>query len=123
MNFWTTIQVVRFISLTHLNKLEKKFKDVIKTVRNYDTPSTPGSNLIRPKDDDSKINVESQAMYCSGIGMLLYLTKHTRPDIANAVREHSRMMDGATEEHYNSLLRIIKYVIDTKNYTLKLKIN
>ena len=36
--------------------------------------------------------------------MLLYLTKHSRPDIVNAVREHSRMMDEATVEHFNSLL-------------------
>ena len=105
-----------------LNKLERKFKDMIKTIRNYETPSAPGSHLIRPKKNDLKIDSEAQAMYRSGIGMLLYLTKHTRPDIANAVREHSRMMDGASKEHLNSLLRIIKYVIDTKNHTLKMKI-
>ena len=54
--------------------------------------------------------------------MLLYLTKHTRPDIANSVRKHSRMMDGATAAHYQSLLRLAKYVIDTKNHTLKLNV-
>ena len=29
--------------------------------------------------------------------MLLYLVKHSRPDIANAVRELSKVADGATE--------------------------
>ena len=61
-------------------------------------------------------------MYCSAIGTQLYITKHTRPDIANTVREHSRMMDGATPEHYKTLMRLIKYVIDTKNHTLKLNV-
>ena len=106
-----------------LKKLEKKFVNHVKRIRKYETPSAPGSHLLRPKDNDLKLNNIEQAMYRSGIGMLLYLTKHTRPDIANAVREHSRMMDGATMEQYNSLLRIIKYVIDTKNHTLKLKID
>ena len=54
--------------------------------------------------------------------MLLYLTKYTRPDISNAVREHSIMMDGATMDQYKSLLRLIKFVIDTKNQTLKMKV-
>ena len=31
------------------------------------------------------------------------------------------MIDGATELHYKSLLQSIKYVLDTKNYTLKTK--
>ena len=61
-----------------------------------------------PTIDDKK-----QHDYRSVVGMLLDLTKHTRPDIANAVREHSKMMDGATELHYKSLLRLIKYVLDT----------
>ena len=54
--------------------------------------------------------------------MLLYLTEYTRPDIVNAVREHSCMMDGATAAHHQTQLQIIKYVIDTKNHTLKMKI-
>ena len=32
------------------------------------------------------------------------------------------MMDGATRDHYNSLLNLIKYVIDTEKFKLKMKI-
>ena len=44
--------------------------------------------------------------------------KHSRPDIANSVREASKVMDSATKSHWKYLLRIVKYVIDTKNYSL-----
>ena len=110
--------------LTHvLSKLEVKFKKLVENVRKHDVPCAPGSHLLRPTEKDRKLEPDKQAIYRSGIGMLLYLTKHTRPDIAYADREHSRMMDGATEGHYTSLLRIIKYVIETKNHTLKMKVN
>ena len=53
--------------------------------------------------------------------MLLYLVKHSRPDIANAVRELSKVADGATEAHWKALLRVIKYVLSTENIGLKIK--
>ena len=58
--------------------------------------------------------------YRSGDGTLLYLIKHSQPDIANTIQEHSKMMDKATEQHYDSLLWVIKYVLDTKDKMLGL---
>jgi hypothetical protein len=52
--------------------------------------------------------------------MLLYLVKHSRPDIANAVRELSKVADGATKDHWNKLLRTIKFKLDTKYLALKM---
>jgi hypothetical protein len=46
--------------------------------------------------------------------MLLYLTKYSRPDISNDVRELSKCMDGATIGTYLELLRVMKFVLDTK---------
>ena len=53
--------------------------------------------------------------------MLLYLIKHSRPDISNAVRELSKVSDGATLAHWKALTRAIKYTVDTKDYALKMK--
>ena len=53
--------------------------------------------------------------------MLLYLVKHSRPDIANAVRELSKVADGATKDHWKALLRVINYVLSTENHGLKIK--
>ena len=49
----------------------------------------------------------------SGVGLLLYLVKSSRPDISNAVRELSKVMDRATPAHVKKLKRIIKSVLDT----------
>ena len=44
-------------------------------------------------DDISKVDEKTQSMYRSGMGTLLYLTKHSRPDITNPVRELSKSID------------------------------
>ena len=83
-------------------------------MRKSNLPSPPGLNAMRPKDDNELINARLQEQYWSGVGMLLYLIKNTRPDKADVVREHSKMMDKTTPLHYKTLLRLIKYVLDTK---------
>ena len=52
--------------------------------------------------------------------MLLWINK-TKPDLSNAIRELSKVMDGATEQAMKEMMRIIKYVIDTKNVGLKIE--
>jgi hypothetical protein len=64
-----------------------------------------------------------QRKYRSGVGMLLYLTKYSRQDISKIVRELSKCMDSATWGIYNELLRLIKVVIDTKAFGLKVDPN
>ena len=53
--------------------------------------------------------------------MLLYLVKHSRPDIANPVRELSKSLDGALPSDYKEMLRIIKFVISTEDFGLKIE--
>jgi hypothetical protein len=55
--------------------------------------------------------------------MLMYLVKHSRPDIANATRELTKVLDGATEAHWKAMMRIIKFVLDTSLYALRLQPN
>ena len=38
-----------------------------------------------------------QKLFQSGIRILFYLVKHSRPDISNAVRELSQVLDGANK--------------------------
>ena len=56
-----------------------------------------------------------QKKYRSGVGMLLYLAIYSRPDICSIVRERSKCIDSATWGSYHELLRVIKFVVDTKS--------
>ena len=105
----------------HLIKsLEQKFGDLVKSSQTYRTPGTPGTGVLRPKEGDERITNEQQSLYRSGVGMLLYLVKHSRPDISNAVRELSKSMDGASLAAFKELRRVIKFVLDTKTMGLKM---
>jgi hypothetical protein len=55
--------------------------------------------------------------------MLLYLIKYSRPDLSNAVRELSKCMDRATYGTYQEMLCVVKFVLGTKNYCLKIQPN
>ena len=101
--------------------LEKKFGEMVEDMKTYVTPGTPTLSLIKPEDDSGKLSEEEQKIYRSGTGTLLYLVKHSRPDIANPVRELSKAMDGASHAHMKEMKRIIKNVLDTKEHGLKFK--
>ena len=49
---------------------------------------------------------------------MLYLTKHSRPDITNEVRELSKSMDGASKLQQRELERVTKFVFNTKDLGL-----
>ena len=83
------------------------------------TPGTPSLRQVRETEEDKKLSPSLQLRYRSGVGVLLYLVKHTRPDIANCVRELSKCLDGSTPASYKELLRVIKYVLDSKDMGLK----
>jgi hypothetical protein len=55
--------------------------------------------------------------------MLLYLTKYYLPDLCNVVRELAKCMDKATKGTYLEMLRVVKFVIDTKIFVSKSSLN
>ena len=62
----------------HLIKnLKSKFEKLVNEVRSHKTPGTPKFLIIRHTEDIEKILIEGQRTYRSGIGMLLYLVKHS----------------------------------------------
>ena len=71
--------------------------------------------------EEAKLDEKRHSMYRSGVGMLLYLVKHSRPDLANPIRELSKVLDGPNGKSWGEMCRIIKYVLDTKNMSLRIK--
>ena len=113
-----------WIGQPHLmKKLIDKFGSKVAGMSIYKTPGSPHVGIQRPQKDDPGVSKEEHTEYRSGVGMLLYLVKHSRPDIANAVRELSKVMDKPTPYAMKELKRVIKYVIDTKDYGLKMHPN
>ena len=105
-----------------LKKIGREFGEELEDVRTYATPAVNGDTVIRMKDDDKEeisLNPTKQTKYRSGVGMLLYLVKFSRPDISNSVRELSKVMDRSTEAHYRTLLRVLKYVLLTEDLGLR----
>ena len=104
-----------------VKRLDKSFGHLVKGNYRYMTPGTPSYNVERPKNDSEKISPERQTIYRSAVGTLLQFVKHSRPDISNPVRELSKCMDSATEGAFKEMCRVVKFVLDTREYGLKFK--
>ena len=85
------------------------------------TPSTPSFRLMRVKEGEAVLSPHNQTLFRCGVGILLYLVKHTRPDLANATRELSRAMDVANYIHWKELLRVVKYPLKSQEKGILLK--
>ena len=87
----------------HLIKnIKAKFGEMVSNLQTYRTPGTPNQGIIRTKEAEmkDKLDAETHALYRSGVGMLLYLVKHSRPDSASSVRELSKVLDRPNLEQH-----------------------
>ncbi len=50
--------------------------------------------------------------------MLLYLKKHLHPEMTNAVRGLSNVLNGAYMASYKEMHQVIKFVLDTRDLGL-----
>jgi Reverse transcriptase (RNA-dependent DNA polymerase) len=74
----------------HQPKLLKNFKESFKSIigdsaRIFKTPSAPKTLIIRSKEGDLLISPEKQKTFRMRVGMLLYLIKHSRPNISTVI--------------------------------------
>jgi hypothetical protein len=104
------LNLIMIIQPHFINDLRDKFNGKILQKRSFRTPGTPRFKVIRPNQYSELIHPELQSRYRSGFGMLLYLTKYSRPDICNIARELCKCMDGATMGADLELLRVIKFI-------------
>jgi hypothetical protein len=95
------------------NKLMKKFKvnaneiedSPVKTkVKRSECPTTP--------DETLKTN------YLQIIGSIIYGFTHCRLDLAFPVNVMTRVMHSPSEQHFNLLQKLLRYINGTKNWTL-----
>jgi hypothetical protein len=73
---------------------------------------TPADPNPLPKDADGD-PASGTINYASVVGMLLYLSGHTRPDLSFAVHQCARYTFAPTKRHEHALLRIGRYLLGT----------
>ena len=105
-----------------IKSLEQKFGERAMKERLSLTPGTPRFTARRIENPEDKVNPQDHEIYRSGVGTLLYLTKHSRPDICNPVRELSKTMDAPAPAHLKEMYKLIRHVLATKGYGLKFEL-
>lgn len=78
-------------------------------------PLDPGYYKIK----DSEL-LKSNEEYRKLIGMLLYVSTNSRPDISSSISILSQKVSNPTKTDLNEVKRVIKYLSGTRNYKLKL---
>ena len=83
------------------------------TGRSINTPALAGSVLSPDVPNEERVVQEVHSSYRTGIGKLLDVARWSRPETWNAVRELTRTVKGSNMMHYNAMLRVMRYSVDT----------
>ena len=86
-----------------IKSIEKEFGVEAMKHRLGLTPGTPRFVVMRVAEDGDKLPAIKHVIYCSGVGTSLYLTKHSRRDICNAVRELSKPINKPAPVHLKEI--------------------
>jgi hypothetical protein len=84
------------------------------------TPA-PAGQTLQFAEGNTVLNVVDMRRYQAGVRKLLYLSRRSRPDISNSVRELSRFASQAQESHVNAMKRLMDYCWGTRNRGLVIK--
>ena len=87
--------------------------------RSHLTTGPPRFLAMRITEEQDKLGTKDHATCRSGVGTLLYLTKHSMPDLCNAVRDLSKTLDKPAPIHSKEMYRINRYVLPTKRQRLR----
>lgn len=101
---------------------EKYIVELLKKYNMYDcksvkTPSDPNVKLTVQTINESS-EITGTVPYQEIVGSLLYLSQGTRPDIAYAVNDVSRFNAKHSIEHWEAVVRILRYLQGTKGKKL-----
>ena len=77
---------------------------------------------VKPEEENA-LNKQDQKRYQLGVGSLLYLLKHSRPDSSNRIRELPKCMNGASQDAMKETYRIISWILKHSEVGLKIAPN
>jgi hypothetical protein len=76
---------------------------------------------VKPTNELEVFDADMESWFRSDVGKLLYLIKHPRLEITNVVRKLAEHNDGATLAANKKMLRVIRFVLDTRLFCLKME--
>ena len=79
------------------------------------TPSEPGLKLNK---NEGQATLEEINLYQQYISKLIFLSTRTRLDITFSVNNCARYMTNLSQQHFNAVNRIFKYLIGTQDLGL-----
>ncbi len=109
---------IKFLQKVLLQSYRDEFD--IKDPKKFNTPATLGTVLKKPMDGDVIFKSEKQMLYCSGVGKAMHMMQYSWPDTYNTVCDLVRHMNRVMQVHMNAMLRLMKYVDDTRDRGLVL---
>jgi hypothetical protein len=103
--------------------LLQSYIDQIKLpTRCYKTPTQARSVLVVGKKDEA-LSPTMQTKYPLGTGKAMHEMQYSKPETYITVQDMSHHMHAATQDHYKTMLSIIKYSVDTAEQGLVIKPN
>jgi hypothetical protein len=78
----------------------------------------PCFKILHPSDEE-KIPNASQSQYTCGIGMIYHLIKESKPNFVYVIHELSQCMNGASVAAYKEMIGVIRFLLDTRDTSLK----
>jgi aldehyde:ferredoxin oxidoreductase len=85
------------------------------------TPAPAGSVLSKEDKTECEAVPLAHQAYRKGVGKLLHMTRWTRREIMNAVRELSRFAGGALMGHMKAMYRAMAYCVSTSKRGITIK--
>jgi hypothetical protein len=79
--------------------------------KSYKTPALAGLVLVAGKKEEA-LSPAMQKKYCSGLGKAMHVMQYSKPETYNAVQDQFCHMNKATQDHYNTMLRVLEYSLD-----------
>ena len=101
---------IRFTQPIMLQSFKDEFN--VMTANMRVTPADPGTILAKAEEDQI-VSKHEHTHYRAGVGKLLHMTRWSRPETQNAVRELSRHDSAPNEAHMKAMKRCMRYCVGT----------
>lgn len=87
--------------------------DLPPTSRSTNTPALVELVLSTEMKEEELVNKKTYSSYRTGVSKLLHITRWSRLETWNTVRELARAIKGPIMIHYNTMIRVIRYCVNT----------